>query len=138
MQRLFAAALVSFLLLNCQAKAEDAKAQATATALETTSDANFAKDVLNSKEPVFVDFFTTWCAPCKAMEPVVHKMADEYKGKVKVFSIDAEKNPIATSKYSVEMYPTYCIFVNGKMALKQSGSKTPEALKQMLTTAHAI
>ena len=138
MQRLFAAALVSVLFLHCPAKAEDAKAVGADAKLETTSDANFAHDVLNSKEPVFVDFFTTWCVPCKGMEPIVHKLADDYKGKLKVFSIDAEKNPIAAGKYSVEMYPTFCIFVNGKMALKQTGAKTAEALKQMLVTSHAI
>ncbi|HEY9756274.1 MAG TPA: thioredoxin domain-containing protein [Oculatellaceae cyanobacterium] len=149
MKRLFTATLIAYLgsttLVGINVWAADTTAPAAAAAkgsaeeaIEIGSDANFAKDVLSSKEPVFVDFFTTWCGPCKLMEPVIQKMAAEYKGKVKVVRMDAEKNPVTAEKYDINLYPSFCVFVNGKMAQKQIGLKKLEDLKQMLLSAHAI
>jgi thioredoxin 1 len=147
MNRLFTASLILYLAtttsVGTATLAADSAAPAAAKAnaeeaIEIGSDATFANEVLNSKEPVFVDFFTTWCGPCKLMEPTIQKMAAEYKGKVKVLKIDAEKNPVTAEKYDINLYPSYCLFVNGKMAQKTVGMKKLEELKQMLTTAHAI
>ena len=147
MKRLFTASLIAFTLattlVGARASAADSAAQAPAKAgaaetLELGSDATFAKDVLNSKEPVLVDFFTTWCVPCKVMEPTIQKIAAEYKGKLKVLKIDAEKNTVTAEKYDITLYPSYCVFVNGKMEKKVVGMKKLEQLKQVLTDAHAI
>ena len=113
-------------------------AQAQAIELAQTSDASFAQDVLNSKEPVFVDFNTSWCVPCKQMAPMLGELSSAYAGKLKFVSIDAEKNPVAAQKFSVTAYPTFLIFANGKVESKVIGAKTRTELESLITAAHVI
>ena len=78
------------------------------------SDANFEKEVLQSSEPVLVDFFAEWCGPCKAMAPALEQVAAEMKGKVKVAKLDVDQNPEVTQKYAIQAMPTLLIFKGGK------------------------
>jgi thioredoxin 1 len=86
------------------------------------TDATFAKEVLDSKEPVLVDFFAEWCGPCKAMAPALDQVASEMKGTVKIAKIDVDKNPEATHKYRIQAMPTLMIFKNGKIAAQYTGA----------------
>src|SRR6185437_3002559 len=72
----------------------DRKPKAAVSAVEVadTSDATFKKDVLESKEPVLVDFYATWCGPCRAMSPVVDRLANQYKKEIRVYRMDVDKN----------------------------------------------
>lgn len=132
MQRPLLVALVSLFISGSSAST----AFAADSDIQKTTDATFSQDVLNSKEPVFLDFFTTWCVPCKVMEPRLQKLAEDSKGKFKLLAIDAEKNPIVAEKYAVTIYPCFAIIVNGKVAVKKFGAKTDAELKAMLTEAH--
>ena len=86
------------------------------------SDANFDKEVLQSSEPVVVDFFAEWCGPCKAMAPALEQVATELKGKVKVVKLDVDQNPGTTQKYRIQAMPTLMVFKNGKVAEQRVGA----------------
>jgi thioredoxin 1 len=86
------------------------------------SDSSFEKDVLQSSEPVLVDFFADWCGPCKAMAPALEQVATEMKGKVKVVKLDVDANPTVTQKYRIQAMPTLMIFKDGKVAAQRVGA----------------
>jgi thioredoxin 1 len=88
------------------------------------SDASFKADVLDSSEPVLVDFFAEWCGPCKAMAPALDAVAKEMKGKVKIAKIDVDQNPEITQKYHIQAMPTLLIFKDGKVAAQRVGALT--------------
>jgi thioredoxin 1 len=91
-------------------------------ATKTVSDATFEKEVLQSKEPVFVDFFAEWCGPCKAMAPALEQVAAEMHGKIKVVKLDVDQNPDTTQKYRIQAMPTLIIFKDGKVAAQRVGA----------------
>ncbi len=86
------------------------------------SDASFQKEVLDSAEPVLVDFFAEWCGPCKAMAPALDAVANELKGKVKVVKVDVDQNPSVTMNYGVQAMPTLLLFKDGKVAAQHTGA----------------
>jgi thioredoxin 1 len=100
--------------------------------LPQTSDARFEKDVIDSNKPVLVDFFATWCAPCRKMEPVLSEIAERYKGKVKVIQVDVDKNPEIAERYRIEAIPRLMLFRNGDLVEDMLGSTTAEQLSRAL------
>ncbi|HEU0160149.1 MAG TPA: thioredoxin [Hyphomicrobiaceae bacterium] len=93
-----------------------------AGAAREVSDANFEKEVLQSAEPVLVDFFAEWCGPCKAMAPALEQVATELAGKIKVAKLDVDQNPDVTQKYRIQAMPTLMIFKNGEVAAQRVGA----------------
>lgn len=75
---------------------------------------NFEKEVLNSEQPVLVDFYADWCGPCKMMAPVVEELARELEGKAKVGKINVDENQELAMEYNVMSIPTLIIFKEGK------------------------
>ncbi len=71
-------------------------------------------DVLQSDIPVLVDFHATWYQPCKLMEPIIEKLAEEFKGRILFVAVDTSKYPQAAAKYYVRSVPTFIIFIDGK------------------------
>jgi thioredoxin 1 len=92
---------------------------------EVTS-ANFQDDVLSSDLPVLVDFWATWCGPCKMIAPIVDKIAENYEGQVKVGKLDADQHHEILSNYNVMSIPTLILFKNGEPAARITGFR-PEA-----------
>jgi thioredoxin 1 len=86
------------------------------------SDANFKAEVLDSKEPVLVDFFATWCGPCSAMAPALEQVASEMKGKVKVAKLDVDQSPLTTQQFRIQAMPTLMIFKGGKPVAQHVGA----------------
>jgi thioredoxin 1 len=86
------------------------------------SDTTFEQEVLKSTEPVLVDFFAEWCAPCKAMAPALEQLAVELKGKLKVVKLDVDQNPEVTQKYAIRAMPTLMLFKGGEVAAKHVGA----------------
>jgi thioredoxin 1 len=93
-----------------------------AGATREVSDADFEKEVLQSSEPVVVDFFAEWCGPCKAMAPTLEQVAAELAGKVKVAKLDVDQNPEVTQRYRIQAMPTLMIFKDGKVAAQRVGA----------------
>lgn len=98
----------------------------------TFTDANFEAEVLKSKEPVMVDFFATWCGPCKMMSPTVEKLAVAYKGKVKIGKLNVDDNNEISTKYGIQSIPTLIFFKGGQAVDQLIGFQSEEALKQKL------
>lgn len=86
------------------------------------SDSTFEKEVLQSSEPVVVDFFAEWCGPCKAMAPALALVAEEMKGKVKIVKVDVDQSPVVTGKYQIQAMPTLMLFKDGKIAARYTGA----------------
>ena len=86
------------------------------------SDKDFAAEVLQSTEPVVVDFFAEWCGPCKAMAPALDQVATDLKGKVKIVKVDVDQNPQITQDYRIQAMPTLLLFKDGKVANQHVGA----------------
>lgn len=81
----------------------------------TLTDANFESEVIKSDIPVLIDFWATWCGPCKAIAPIVEDLANEYNGKVKIGKVDVDENQQTAIKYGIRSIPTLLIVKNGKV-----------------------
>ncbi len=90
------------------------------------TDANFDREVLQSGIPVLVDFWATWCAPCKAIAPLIDTIADEYVGKVKVGKVNVDENQATPGKYGVRGIPTIILFKDG-VVLEQVVGAVPKS-----------
>jgi thioredoxin len=86
------------------------------------SDSTFEQEVLQSKEPVLVDFWAVWCGPCKAIAPIVEELAGDYEGKLKVMKLDVDNNPQTAVAYGVQSIPTLLVFKDGKPAERIIGA----------------
>ena len=87
---------------------------ASANVTEIT-DANFELEVLKAELPILIDFWATWCAPCRQIAPTVDALADEYKGRFKIGKMDVDQHQIVPQQYGVRSIPTLLIFKAGKV-----------------------
>jgi thioredoxin 1 len=98
------------------------------------NDRNFENEVLKSSEPVLVDFWAAWCAPCRMLEPAVDSVAEKYQGKAKVVKLNVDDNVDSSSRYGIKGIPTLILFREGKEAERVIGipSNANEFISQML------
>lgn len=90
-------------------------------------------EVINSNQPVLVDFFAEWCSPCKMLAPVLKEISSEVDGKARIIKVDIDKNPVAASKYGVQSVPTLIIFKNGEIKWRQSGVLPKHQLLEVIS-----
>ena len=100
--------------------------------VQEVSDGNFEQSVLKSEQPVMVDFWATWCGPCKALSPVVDEVAKAYNGKVKVYKMNVDNNNATPMRYGVRGIPTLLIFKGGKVAEQIVGYVPKDTIQKAL------
>jgi thioredoxin 1 len=90
-------------------------------------------EVIRSEKPVLVDFFATWCGPCKMMTPILHEVKTAMGDKVTIIKIDIDKNPEVASQFEVQSVPTLILFKKGTVQWRQSGVVPAKELQQVLS-----
>ena len=91
---------------------------------------NFDKEVIAEKGVVLVDFFATWCGPCKMMAPIVEQLAEELSGRAKVGKLDVDESADIAARYQVMMIPTFIIFKDGQPVFTTKGAMSKQDLLQ--------
>ena len=96
------------------------------------TDQNFEAEVLNSDKPAIIDFWAEWCAPCRAIAPIVKDLAEQYGEKVKIVKMNIDENPSTPSKYEVRAIPTVLAFRNGEVVEMLQGARPKGDFEEMI------
>ncbi|MDN5798094.1 MAG: thioredoxin [Intrasporangium sp.] len=101
-------------------------------ALKQTNDAAFADDVLMNDKPVLVDFWATWCGPCRKVAPILEEIAAQHGDKIDIIKLDTDANPATTAQYGVVSIPTMNVYVGGQVVKTIVGAHPkPKLLREL-------
>ena len=100
--------------------------------MEVINDTNFEQEVLKSDKPVLVDFFATWCGPCRQMLPIVTELSEEMAGQVKIVKLDVDEAAKTAEKYEIQSIPTMILFREGQVKATRNGSSTKSELQSWI------
>jgi len=100
--------------------------------------ANFEAEVLQSAQPVLVDFWAEWCGPCKMIAPVLEELGGEYAGRAKITKVNVDQNPELAERYRVQAIPTLLYFANGKLQHQSVGASGKKAIVAKLDSLLAL
>ncbi len=96
------------------------------------TDSNFKKEVLESDTPALVDFWATWCNPCRMVAPIIEELAKEYEKKIKIGKIDIDENPKTPTHYGVMSIPMLMFFKKGRVVEQSAGALSKAELKKKI------
>jgi thioredoxin 1 len=97
-----------------------------------TSDTEFEADVLQHNQPVLIDFWAPWCAPCRMLAPTVEAVAEKYAGNARVMKVNVDENPSVSQRFGIKGIPTLILFKNGKEEERVVGATSEAAISRML------
>jgi thioredoxin 1 len=100
---------------------------------EKVTDANFEAEVLQSKEPVVVDFWAEWCGPCRMIAPALDEISKEMAGKVKIVKMNVDENPGVPGKFGIRSIPTLMLFKDGQLAAQKVGAAPKGELSKWIS-----
>lgn len=101
-------------------------------AVITITKENYEEEVLKSPVPVLLDFWATWCGPCRMLSPIVDEVANEVEGKAKVGKIDVDAQPELAKEFGIMTVPTIVVMKNGEIASRESGVRPKQVLLEKL------
>ena len=96
------------------------------------SDSSFEKEVLQAAQPVLVDFWAAWCAPCRMLEPTVDAVAEKYAANARVVKVNVDENPSISQRYGIKGIPTLILFKGGKEEERVVGATSKDAISRMI------
>ena len=96
------------------------------------TDKNFEKEILESEIPVLIEFWASWCIPCKTMEYLLNELEEEYNGKIKIAKLNVDRNQITPHKYNLIGIPTFMIIKDGKVLDSKIGAQSKDSLINMI------
>lgn len=105
------------------------------TFTKEATDDTFDSMVLQSSEPVLVDFWAPWCSPCLAIGPSLEKLAEEFEGKASVVKVNVDENPQVAARFGVRSIPFLVMFKSGEVSQSAVGAQAPQSLKKMIEEA---
>lgn len=95
------------------------------------SESNFEQEVLKAETPVLVDFWATWCGPCRMLAPTIAKIAEQQEGKVKVCKLDVDECPTLAARFGISSIPTLMVFENGQVKASSVGVQSKSQIERM-------
>lgn len=98
----------------------------------TITEQNFESEVLQSDKPVLVDFWATWCGPCRMLAPVIAELAEEYEGRARVGKVNVDEQQALAVRYRVSSIPTVIVFKNGEPVASSVGARPKAQLEELL------
>ncbi len=107
----------------------------TSPNIKVATDQNFEKEVLANGQLALVDFWATWCAPCRALAPIIDEIADRYAGKIQVFKMDVDSNPETPGKFGIRGIPTVILFKGGKAVDQVVGAVPKDQIENLIRRA---
>ncbi|WP_269901700.1 thioredoxin TrxA [Paenalcaligenes faecalis] len=100
--------------------------------IKNVSDASFSEDVLQSGQPVLVDYWAAWCGPCKAIAPILDEVAEQYAGRVTIAKLNVDENPETAAKFGIRGIPTLMLFKDGQPTETKVGALSKSQLQELL------
>ena len=103
--------------------------------MQDVTDQSFEQDVLNSEQPVLVDFWAEWCGPCKMLAPTVEQVAQQYEGRAKIVKMNVDENNQVPPRYGIKGIPTLILFKDGSEADRVVGATSKDNISRMIDRA---
>lgn len=106
--------------------------------INQVNDTNFERDVLQASQPVLVDFWAEWCAPCRMLAPVIEAVAEKYADTARVVKLNVDENPSISQRYGIKGIPTLILFKDGREEERIVGATSKESIARLIEKRQAV
>lgn len=106
--------------------------------INQVNDTNFERDVLQVRQPVLVDFWAEWCAPCRMLAPVIEAVAEKYADTARVVKLNVDENPSISQRYGIKGIPTLILFKDGREEERIVGATSKESIARLIEKHQAV